>query len=348
LFKRRSSKDGAAAVAERHPAIEETAAIADHFEAIDRLNEVNRGERSAAVEHEIRRRRNLAGMELLETAPPNPVFPEPAATLPARGEQSRIPELTPAELTPGVLRAAILESGCLLVRGLMDPGDAERMAADVDRVHEIRSALGEGEADPEGLYDELEPEPPFIVWERTWIEQGGGVLAVDSPHLLFRMLEAFESAGLRSVITDYLGERPAISAQKCTLRKATPDVAGGWHQDGKFLGDVRALNVWVSLSRCGDVAPSMDVVPARLDHYVETGGEGVEFKNQISQATAEEAAGETGIVRPIFEPGDALLFDELFLHQTGSDPSMPNARYAIESWFFGASAYPDSYAPIAF
>ena len=61
---------------------------------------------------------------------------------------------------------------------------------------------------------------------------------------------------------------------------------------------------------------------------------------QVSQAMAEEAAGDAGIVRPIFEPGDALLFDELFLHQTGSDPSMPKPRYAIESWFFGGSAFP--------
>ena len=46
------------------------------------------------------------------------------------------------------------------------------------------------------------------------------------------------------------------------------------------------------------------------------------------------------ILRPIFEPGDALLFDELFLHKTGSDPAMPNPRFAIENWFFGASAFP--------
>jgi hypothetical protein len=62
----------------------------------------------------------------------------------------------------------------------------------------------------------------------------------------------------------------------------------------------------------------------------------------------QEAAGEVGIVRPIFNPGDALLFDDLMLHQTGSDPEMPNPRYAIESWFFGPSAYPANYVPIAF
>ena len=68
---------------------------------------------------------------------------------------------------------------------------------------------------------------------------------------------------------------------------------------------------------------------------------------QVSQSKAEAAAGDKGIARPIFEPGDALFFDELFLHQTGSDPSMPKPRFAIESWFFGTSAFPADYAPLA-
>jgi hypothetical protein len=50
-------------------------------------------------------------------------------------------------------------------------------------------------------------------------------------------------------------------------------------------------------------------------------------------------------------PHDAALacnlFDDLMLHQTGSDPSMPNPRYAIESWFFGLSGFPADYVPIA-
>ena len=88
-------------------------------------------------------------------------------------------------------------------------------------------------------------------------------------------------------------------------------------------------------------------MPRRLDDFVATGTEGTFLDFQVSQAVAEEAAGEVGIVRPIFDPGDALLFDEMFLHQTGSDPSMPNPRYAIENWFFGASSFPEDYAPVA-
>ena len=62
---------------------------------------------------------------------------------------------------------------------------------------------------------------------------------------------------------------------------------------------------------------------------------------------AEEAAGEYGIVNPIFAPGDALLFDDLFLHQTGGKPGLTKPRYAIESWFFGPSAFPEIYVPLA-
>jgi hypothetical protein len=113
------------------------------------------------------------------------------------------------------------------------------------------------------------------------------------------------------------------------------------------MGDVRALNVWLSLSRCGDLAPGLDIVPRRIGHLLEAGTDGAPLSYVISPAKVEEEVGAEAVIRPIFEPGDILLFDDLFLHQTGSDPSMPNPRYAIESWFFGASGFPADYAPLA-
>jgi hypothetical protein len=156
----------------------------------------------------------------------------------------------------------------------------------------------------------------------------------------------FEAAGLPALVGGYLGEPPLTSVHKTTLRKAEPTVGGAWHQDGAFMGDVRALNLWLSLSRCGDEAPGLDLIPRRIDEIV-VDRAGTVLNFDISQAKAEEVAGETGIIRPIFEPGDALFFDELFLHQTGSEPGMTKPRFAIENWFFGASAFPADYAPIA-
>jgi hypothetical protein len=164
---------------------------------------------------------------------------------------------------------------------------------------------------------------------------------------MFELLETFERVGLRRLIGGYLGERPALSVNKCTLRRVSPQAGSSWHQDGAFLGDVRALNVWLSLSRCGDEAPGLDIVPRRIDHIVPTGTEGALFDWSVSPVLADEAAGDVPILRPIFEPGDALLFDDLFLHKTAADPDMPNTRYAVESWFFGPSAFPADYVPLA-
>jgi hypothetical protein len=257
-------------------------------------------------------------------------------------------EISPGQLTPELLRAAILRDGCLLVRGLVEREQALHLSTDIDRAFEARAARAAGEAAPEGYYEEFEPEAsvPQLI-KRDWIEQGGGVLAVDSPRVLLETLDALERVGFPSVVHGYLGERAAISAQKVTLRKADPGVPGAWHQDGKFLGEVHALNLWLALSRCGDESPGLDIVPRRIDHLVASGTEGTFFADQVSDQVAERAADGVGVKRPIFEPGDALLFDELFLHKTGSDPEMPKPRYALESWFFGPSAFPNEYSPVA-
>ena len=181
------------------------------------------------------------------------------------------------------------------------------------------------------------------------MDQGGRrrarrrLAAADVP----RCSSCSRGAGLPALVEGYLGEPALFSVQKTTLRKAEPTVPGAWHQDGAFMGDVRALNLWLSLSRCGDEAPGLDLVPRRLDELVTTQTDEAVLSYQVSQRMAEEAAGERPIVRPVFEPGDALFFDELFLHQTGSDPAMPNPRFAIENWFFGASGFPREFAPLA-
>ncbi len=103
------------------------------------------------------------------------------------------------------------------------------------------------------------------------------------------------SAGLPALVEGYLGEPPLITAQKTTLRKADPSVSGAWHQDGKFMGPVRALNLWLSLSRCGDESPGLDLVPRRFDEFVTTGtDEAAWFFNMVSQNQAELAAAEIG------------------------------------------------------
>ena len=276
----------------------------------------------------------------------DPEFAEPDyGSLPS---EPGIPEVTPSELTPGLLRAAMLDRGGLIVRGVMERDRAVALAGEIQAALEARESLTAGGGAAEGYYEEFDPGPPVdLAMARQWVGDGG-MWATDSPKLLFEMFEAFERCGLRRVIHGYLNEVPAISIEKCTLRRVLPDSDSAWHQDGAFLGQVRALNVWLALSRCGDEAPGMDIVPERLTEIVPTGTDGATFNWSVSPQVVAEVTGRTGVVRPIFEPGDAILFDEMNLHSTAADPSMPNPRYAIESWFFGLSGFPAEYVPIAY
>jgi hypothetical protein len=289
-----------------------------------------------------------AGIALQDEAPEQPDFVDAESDRLPEGDP--LPEIPAAELTPGLIRAGILRDGCLLVRGLVDRERALGFAKEIDRAYAQRERVEAGRNAKAGYYEEFAPEPgsgePVV---RGWIKQGGGLLAADSPRLHFEMGQMFRAAQLPDLVGGYLGEPALISVHKTTLRRAEPSVPGSWHQDGFFMGPVRSLNMWLSLSRCGDVAPGLDLVPRRLGQYLATATEEAVLDYTISQRKVEEAAAAAGtrVVRPIFEPGDAIFFDELFLHQTGSDPAMDKPRYAIENWFFGGSAFPSEYAPIA-
>ena len=320
------------------------------FEEIARLTAENLEARDPAKERRILELRHKAGIALGPQSTGTATYPEPALDALPEGD---LIEVTPDQLTPELLRAAITSRGALLVRGLLDPAEAERLAGEIDQAFEAHEAHKENREGPDGYYEEFNPEAGFQLGSRAWVNTASGLWATDSPRVMFSMLEAMDRAGLQRLATGYLGERPAISIETCTLRRVNPDFLPGnnysaWHQDGAFLGEVRALNVWLTLSRCGDVAPGLDIVPKRLDYIAETGTEGTAFHWSVAQDVAEKCAGDVGIKRPIFQPGDVMLFDELFLHSTAADPGMTETRYAIETWFFGPSAFPDEYTPLAF
>jgi hypothetical protein len=313
---------------------------------IDRLSALNRSRPASETERTLLHLRNQLGIRLLEADPDDSGHPDPDfESLPGSG---LLPELEPQALTPELLRAGILRHGCVLVRGLVPQKRAKRFAAEIERSFAERERHDAGARFDDRYFSAFEPDPRYgESLSRQWIKSGGGLLAVDSPQLNFQMVEMFSAAGLPELVRGYLREPALVTADKTTLRRADPSVRGAWHQDGKFMGDVKALNLWLSLSHCGDDAPGLDLVPLRLEHHVRTQTDEAWLDNMVSQRMAEEAAGDTPILRPIFEPGDAVLFDELFLHKTASEPEMDNPRYSIENWFFGASRFPADYAPLA-
>ena len=188
-----------------------------------------------------------------------------------------------------------------------------------------------------------------VAGRRGWVRASGGVWTADSPRMLFELLDLIDDTGLGELVTQHLGERPALSANKCTLRRVPITSNTDWHQDGAFLGkDVRTINLWLSLSHCGRDAPGLDILPRRLDDIVETGTGGAIFDWAVAPEVVDELARVAPVQRPAFGPGDALLFDQMFLHRTAVEPEMTRERYAIETWFFAPSAYPDGQIPLVY
>jgi hypothetical protein len=327
-----------------------TGSVEELLAELERLAAERRAGRNPGLDSQLLALRHRAGLALRERGAAAAECPAP--DFEALGENPEVPEVTGDELSAEVLRAGVLSGGCLLVRGLIDRDAAAGFRAEMERAFAAREAAKAGEGQPDGYFQEFVPAPGYDLSDRFMVSDPNGMWVVDSPKVAGDWFELLDGAGFLRVAEAYLGEHPAISVHKSTLRrvKADPNAdysLSHWHQDGAFMGQVRALNIWLSLSRCGDVAPGLDLVPRRLDEIVPTGTEGAVFDWSVSQKVAEESAGDAGVRRPIFEPGDALLFDDLFLHATGASPQMTEARYAVECWFFAPSAFPAEYPPLA-
>jgi hypothetical protein len=331
----------------------EDLARTDWAAALAELESTNRGGRSDEVEIAIAALRHRGYAALAST----PRYPSPAATptAPETGPRvgaSGLPEASLAGLGAGAVRAAVLEHGCLLVKGALDAGRAADIAGAIDHAFDAQDSAETSSAPtpvaPSAWWYPLEVEGAAAAsLGRKWVRGGGGVLLADSPRFMFEILDLYTALGLRSIVSDYLGSRPVLSANKCTLRRVSVKTNGDWHQDGAFLGSgIRAINMWLTLTPCGVEAPGLDLVPRRFDSIVETGTGGAYFDWAVGPEVVKRVSADVGVVRPQFDAGDLLIFDDLFLHRTAIEPEMTRERHAIEMWCFAADAYPSGQVPL--
>ena len=272
-----------------------------------------------------------------------PVHPDPFPDAPGD-----IPEIEPGELTGDLMAAAIEHHGSLIVRGLFDPEQVARTRAAV---------MAATDAQPD---DADQPAPPHYLHQlgldmlnsslRKRVARDNGVWLADAPEALAQVLHDLDRAGVLAAIGHHFGGRTLISLQKSTLRRNQPQFRHtGWHQDGSFLGtSTRAMNVWVALTPCGGdrPAPGLEVVAGRIPKLLAAdGGTG---RASIEGFAVHYQAQATGleVVQPSFDPGDALLFDELMAHRTFLTHDMVQERLALECWFFAASHPADRYVSL--
>lgn len=262
-----------------------------------------------------------------------------------------IPEITADQLNVRTLTAGIRHHGALLVRGLLKESRAQELVAGIDQTLQACADFhgSGGQATDTPWYSRVPLVDGCELAEgRNFGESIGGVWAADSPRMLYELTEMYEANGVLGTIADYFGERPLMSVGKSTLRRvpATQGIAD-WHQDGSFMGsEIRSVNVWLSLSHCGEDASGLEFLPRRVPAVLPTGSHGANFYWTVGPGMVEQTAAGVPTVSPVFAPGDALFFDHFFLHRTGVPAGISKPRYAIESWFFAPSAYPAKQVPL--
>ncbi|MFP5256341.1 MAG: phytanoyl-CoA dioxygenase family protein [Acidimicrobiia bacterium] len=321
------------ALAEQHRALE----------AVEALHALYQSHPDARVAQRLVELRHAAFPEL----PKDPGRPEWPATFadPFPGEEG-IPAVGPAELTGSTLGGAITHHGCLRVDGLVDSATAERLCDRIEQAFTARERLADGEP--------VDSAAPWFVPYAPGRAKAEGfgrdlfVRVIDAPEAMCDLVDVFASTGVRQVVTEYLGERPAMIANKWVMRRSPSGVLlGDFHQDGAFLGEgIRTVDCWIALSHCGPGTgrPAMDVVPRRLDGIIPP-GEGAAFDWSLSEQTVRDALPGAPVLSPVFRPGDALFFDERLPHRTSVGTEL-GTRYAIESWFVAPSSYPDKHLPV--
>jgi hypothetical protein len=86
---------------------------------------------------------------------------------------------------------------------------------------------------------------------------------------------------------------------------------------------------------CGENAPGFQFLPQRMDTIVEP-----EVAYGFRDEKLARVADLSKIVSPIYEPGDAVFFDEYLVHRTHVLPDMLESRRNIESWMFAPAGHP--------
>jgi hypothetical protein len=311
--------------------------------------------RDVAVDRESVTQRLENFRHVMPSAHPELIVREAKDAVPAA--EPRVPEVSVDQLTAGTLRKAIADHGALIVRNMFSSLETDALIEAVDRAidacrspREVRAKLANAYFNPPGNLVSIMPNKEKELADlRMFNGVVGAVMCVEAPSIAETLLQLFEAHGLKKLIGEYLGEPPCLSVKKWVLRRNLPTKdAAGWHQDGAFMGtDINTINMWLPLTTCGGEtgAPGMDVIPQRL--YKIASADGAAFDWAVSDEEVRSGKQNFAPVAPVFNAGDAFFFDHFYLHRTQFREDFTRSRYAIESWFFGATSFPKSQIPVA-
>lgn len=236
-----------------------------------------------------------------------------------------LPEIDAKDLTPEAVASGVLFHGALIVRGLYN---AEQIAF-LSKISEI--ARNQKRDDPQ---------------------------SVTSTYSFCKLMDIYEECGLLDVVKGYIGDDAVIALKRARLRyKAIAGKSGiSWHQDGSYFGQkCFSLNCWAAVTECGRKNNGLTLV-ARRNHECLGVKEVDESKVNFGKADldygknflAKFLPNKNEFIEPFFEPGDAILFDEMTLHRTAVVANPTMHQIVSISWFFSRSRFPKFKTPLGF
>jgi hypothetical protein len=218
-----------------------------------------------------------------------------------------LPEMHYEELSLDHLASGLQHHGGLVVRGLLRPAEVDelRVFAQGGPTRVNDSATASGDAD--------------------------------------RMVSAFSSIyrqrGILDLIEGYLAEPPLALTHRTLVKRNEPSKGLPWHQDASFYrGQCGSIALWIALTECGRACPSLMLVPRRVERIIDPEQSTVRASAVLGDEVEMLLAGQPA-VRPLLEPGDAIVLDEMTVHATGTGWEQPYRDVAI-TWFFAPSRLP--------
>ena len=165
-----------------------------------------------------------------------------------------------------------------------------------------------------------------------------------------RALKRFLRTPAFSAYRNLLGNDICFPLVKCILRYHVPDGAPtmvAYHQDvdpkdsptsWAIYEDVPVFNTWIALDHAGIDAPGLELIakpvakPLDEFRYHKTFLDRAMLTSfeEIERSAALEKAVGGRTMRPIFKPGDAVMFDHLLFHRTHITEQMDKPRMSME------------------
>lgn len=259
---------------------------------------------------------------------------EACVTKPAQPftENCLVPEVQCVELTAEHIRSALQSRGFLIVRNAVSSRNARNLV--------------------ESLGDERWEGPPVVPVDAQGREVDGAAPMMCNPERLQLLIEAYLESGLDTVLSNYMGERPVLLAERMLVNRKKMVRGLPWHQDGAFFGaNVGAINSFLALESTGIESTGLTLV---AKHFTKLAGlaEGergeLGYGNSLKHEEVLEQFGEGLIVTPELQPGDAIFLDEMTLHRTSFPVDDAEPRAWSITWFFPPSRFPSDKHPIWF